>query len=232
MHQIFPLYRPKIELQHFRWVSQKLLFHLINLSIDPPSQMGEMLAQHSLARFSFGFLAGLRLQCQITWKLLNVKTVCWSSTCRMLNQHLHQRQQLLQLGWALWLLKWVDWLFELAGTSLMAIQLTRKLTYSMQRFSHINAAPMFPEDILLRRTPAPNRSYVTQDDSWQLKSWCNAAFFIWNFHQLPSDQPSMPLVQMSIRMPDMAMWKSLCSRRCFSSSTVTSVENLFPDSHS
>lgn len=150
----------------------------------------------------------------------------------MLNQHLQQRQQLLQLGWALWVLKWVDWLFELAATSLMVIQLTRKLTYSMQRFSHINAVPMFPEDILLRRTPAPNRSYVTQDDSWQLKSWCNAAFFIWNFHQLPSDQPSMPLVQMSIRMPDMAMWKSLCSRRCFSSSTVTSVENLFPDSHS
>lgn len=99
----------------------------------------------------------------------------------MLNQHLHQRQQLLQLGWALWVLKWVDWLFELAGTSLMAIQLTRKLTYSMQRFSHINAAPMFPEDILLRRTPAPNRSYVTQDDSWQLKSWCNAAFFFMKF---------------------------------------------------
>lgn len=150
----------------------------------------------------------------------------------MLNQHLHQRQQLLQLGWVLWVLKWVDWLFWLAGTSLMAIQLTRKLTYSMRRFSHINAAPMFPEDILLRRTPAPNRSYVTQVDSWQLKGWCNAAFFIWNFHQLPSDQPSMPLVQMSIRTPDMAMWKSLRSRRCFSSSTVTSVENLFPDSYS
>lgn len=178
-----------MELKYFRWVSEKLLFHIefVNLSAKPNARN---FAQHRLARFCIQFLAGLRLQCQITWKLLNVKTVCRTLTCRMLNQHLLQRQQLLQLGWGLWVLKWVDWLFGLAigtagavggswRTSLMAIQLTRKLTYSMLRFSRIKAAPMFPEDILLRRTPSPNRFYVTQSDRWQLKSWCNIEFFIY-----------------------------------------------------